>query len=119
MRAALLIAGKDIRQRLRDRSALLVAIVVPLVLASIFGLIFHDVTEGSACSCDFAVVDRDGGHAAQAFVGGALRPLQRAGLITVRREGSEAAARRAIDEQKVAAAFVLPPGLTAALDSGR
>ena len=42
-RTALLIAGKDLRQRLRDRSALLVAIVVPLVLASIFGLIFHDV----------------------------------------------------------------------------
>ena len=46
MRAALLIAGKDLRQRLRDRSALLVAIVVPLVLASIFGLIFHDVIGG-------------------------------------------------------------------------
>ena len=38
MRAALLILAKDLRQRLRDRSALLVAIVVPLVLASIFGL---------------------------------------------------------------------------------
>jgi len=47
VRTALLIAGKDVRQRLRDRSALLVAIVVPLVLASIFGLIFHDVTSGA------------------------------------------------------------------------
>jgi hypothetical protein len=29
VRTALLIAGKDVRQRLRDRSVLLVAIVVP------------------------------------------------------------------------------------------
>ena len=46
MRAALVILGKDLRQRLRDRSALLVAIVVPLVLASIFGLIFHNAIGG-------------------------------------------------------------------------
>jgi hypothetical protein len=32
VRTALLIAGNDVRQRLRDRSVLLVAIVVPLVL---------------------------------------------------------------------------------------
>jgi len=116
---ALVIAGKDIRQRLRDRSALLVAIVVPLVLASIFGLIFKDVTEGSACSCDFAVVDRDGGHAARAFTGPALTPLVRQKLITVRRERSVAAARDAVDDGTVAAAFVLPAGLTAAVDAGR
>ncbi len=119
MAPALVIAGKDIRQRLRDRSALLVAIVVPLVLASIFGLIFKDVTEGSACSCDFAVVDRDGGHAARAFTGPALTPLVRQKLITVRRERSVAAARDAVDDGTVAAAFVLPAGLTAAVDAGR
>jgi hypothetical protein len=32
VRTGLLIAGKDVRQRLHDRSSLLVAIVVPLVL---------------------------------------------------------------------------------------
>jgi ABC-type Na+ efflux pump permease subunit len=46
MRPAFVILGKDLRQRLRDRSALLVAIVVPLVLASIFGLIFHNAIGG-------------------------------------------------------------------------
>ena len=56
MRAALLIAGKDLRQRLRDRSALLVALVVPLALASIFGLIFHNVTSGKV-TFTFGVVD--------------------------------------------------------------
>ena len=112
MRAALLIAGKDLRQRLRDRSALLVAIVVPLVLASIFGLIFHDVDRRQACTFTFGVVDQDHGPAAQAFEQpGARARSQRSGLIKLRRESSLAAGRDAADSGKVAATFVLPAGL--------
>ena len=71
MRPALVILGKDLRQRLRDRSALLVAIVVPLVLASIFGLIFHNAI-GGRVSFKFGLVDQDHGPAAQAFKSAAL-----------------------------------------------
>jgi ABC-2 type transport system permease protein len=118
MAAALLIAGKDIRQRMRDRSALLVAIVLPLVLASIFGLIFRDVT-GDSVTFTFGVVDQDRGHAAQAFTAQALGPLERRGLIEVRTEPSLRAARDAVDRGRLSAAFVLPPGLTAAVDGSR
>jgi ABC-2 type transport system permease protein len=120
MRAALLIAGKDLRQRLHDRSALLVALVVPLALASIFGLIFQDVTSGGVtCSCKFGLVDQDHGAAARAFETQGLRPLEREGLISVRREPSLAAARHATDSGTVGATFVLPAGLTAAIGEGR
>ena len=71
MRTALLIARKDLRQRLRDRSAFLIALVVPFVLAAIFGLTLHDVGTGHV-KFDFAVVDQDGGPAARAFAGGLL-----------------------------------------------
>ena len=37
MRAVLTIAGKDLRQRFRDRSAIVLAFVAPLVLALIIG----------------------------------------------------------------------------------
>jgi ABC-2 type transport system permease protein len=111
VRAALLIAGKDVRQRLRDRSALLVAIVV---LASIFGLIFHDVTSGRVTFA-FALVDQDRGEAARRFERKALAPLERRGLITVHREPSLAAGRRAVDEGAIA---VLPTGLTTAIRRG-
>ena len=40
MRAIVAIAGKDVRQRLRDRSAILMALVLPLVLAFLFNLVF-------------------------------------------------------------------------------
>jgi ABC-2 type transport system permease protein len=117
VRAALFIAGKDVRQRLRDRSAVLVAIVVPLVLASIFGLIFSDATSNRVTFA-FGYVDADRGEAAQAFRTQALAPLERQGLVTVERESGVAAARDAAERGNVEAAFVLPAGLTAALHSG-
>jgi ABC-2 type transport system permease protein len=98
VRAAFVIAGKDLRQRLRDRSALLTAIVVPLVLASIF----HNAI-GGRVTFTFGLVDQDHGPVApvaQAFVSDALEPLQRSGLITIRREPTLAAR---------------PPGLTKGL----
>ena len=61
MRATLLIAWKDLRQRARDRSAFLIAIVVPLALAFIFSQILGDVGNDSLTFA-FAVVDEDGGH---------------------------------------------------------
>ena len=71
MHAALLIAGKDLRQRLRDRSAILVALVVPLALASIFGLIFHNVDRRQVT-----------------FTFGARRPGPRRGRAGVRGAGA-------------------------------
>jgi len=93
MRTALLIAAKDLRQRMRDRSALLVAFVLPLALASIFGLILHDVGSGRT-TFHYALVDLDRGAAAQTFTGHVLGPLEREGLVDLRRSGSVAEAPR-------------------------
>jgi linearmycin/streptolysin S transport system permease protein len=118
MRPALVILGKDLRQRLRDRSVLLVAIVVPLVLALIFGLIFHNAI-GGRVSFKFGLVDRDHGVAAQAFSAYGLGPLERRGLLTVTREPTLAAGRSAADQNKVAATFVIPAGFSEAAAHGQ
>ena len=118
MRTALLIAGKDLRQRMRDRSALLVAFVLPLALASIFGLILHDVGSGRT-TFHYALVDLDRGASAQAFTAHVLGPLEREGLLDLRREGSVAAARRLADRGTVSAAIVIPRGFSAAVAGGR
>ncbi len=117
MRAALLIASKDLRQRVRDRSALMIAIVVPLALASIFGLIFHNAITGRV-TFTFGIVDQDHGPAAHAFVSDALGPLQHAGLIKVRREPTLATGRNAVNRNAVAATFVLPAGFSSAIERG-
>jgi ABC-2 type transport system permease protein len=117
MRAPLVILGKDLRQRLRDRSAVMVAIVVPLVLASIFGLIFHNAI-GGRVSFKFGLLDEDRGPAAQALTT-ALAPLQHSGLITLKREPSLAAAKSDTEANRLAAVFVVPAGLTQAIGHGR
>ncbi len=118
MRAALLIAGKDLRERLRDRSALLIAVVVPLALAAIFSLTLHDVTGGSI-TFEYALADEDGGPVATAFREDVLGKLERDGLVDLTVAGSAAEARTLAERDAVGAAFVLPAGLTAAVASGR
>ena len=46
MRAAFIIAGKDLRERIRDRSAIILAIIAPLGLATIFSLLLPAGDEG-------------------------------------------------------------------------
>ncbi len=118
MRTALHIAAKDLRQRMRDRSALLVALVLPLALASIFGLILHDVGSGRT-TFHYAFVDLDRGASAQAFAGHVLAPLEREGLLDLRREDSVADARRLADRGTVSAAIVIPHGFSSAVANGR
>lgn len=66
MGAALVVAGKDLRRRLRDRTAYIVGVVAPLVLAGLISVAFGG--SGFAFSATFAVVDQDGGQLARAFV---------------------------------------------------
>src|SRR4051794_14621791 len=104
MRVALLIALKDLRQRVRDRSALILGVAVPFALAAILGLTLSDV--GDARTFDLALVDDDHGAVAVG-VTRALGDLQHAGVITLRRPRSVAAARRLVSRGDVAAAFLL------------
>ena len=97
MRTALLIAAKDLRQRLRDRSALLVALVAPARAG--VDLRAHPPRRRRAARTTFhyAVVDLDRGAASRRrSPTHVLAPLEREGLVAVHREpASVAGARRA------------------------
>jgi ABC-2 type transport system permease protein len=115
LRTALLVAGKDLRQRLRDRSALVIAFVAPFVLASIIGLAFGG---DASFRATYAVADADRGPVAAGFTDGVLASPGLRDLITVRRvEPGEA--RALVDRNEVDAAFLLPAGLSAAVQQGR
>ena len=81
MRAALTIAAKDLKERLRDRSAIVLAVIVPLGLAFVMNLTLGPITD-QAFSTDVAIADADGGAVAQAF-SGMLAEIEEAGFITV------------------------------------
>ena len=90
MRAALLIAPKDLRARFRDRSALLIGIVVPFGLAFIFNSIFGGIS-GASDAISLGVVDLDGGAVARVFVRTCWAASDAAGLIAVHHEATLAA----------------------------
>lgn len=110
--AAIHLATKDIRQRLRDRSAILVAVVLPLALAFILSLVFG--SDSGTSPFRYAVVDADNGPIAGAFVTDVLGPLDRKKIVEVRTVGSVEEAERLVDRGTVDAAFVLPAGFSAA-----
>ncbi|HEV3462922.1 MAG TPA: ABC transporter permease [Actinomycetota bacterium] len=113
-RTALLVAGKDLRQRLRDRSALVIAFVAPFLLASIIGLAFGG---DSAFTATYAVADADRGPVATGFTDGVLGSPGLRDLITVRQVDA-GEARALVDRGEVDAAFLLPAGLSPSVQRG-
>ena len=118
MRATLLIAWKDLRQRARDRSAFLIAFVVPLALAFIFSQTLGDVGNNSL-TFTFGVVDEDGGTSARAFVDEVLAPLEDEGLVVLAIADSLESGRQLAEDGDVSATFILPAGFSAAVESGQ
>ena len=102
VRAALLIAAKDVRERVRDRSALLIALVVPLALAALFALALRDVSGGDV-TFDYAVVNEDRGRAGRVFSERVLGRLEREGVAALRRASSLEDGRRLAETGSVAA----------------
>jgi ABC-2 type transport system permease protein len=117
MRAALLIAGKDLRQRLRDRSAILMAVLVPLALAFVFNAIMGGVDTGGS-TFRYGVVDGDRGDVTRAFVSEVLRPIEEQDLAVITEIDSVEEARRRTAEGRLDAVFVFPAGFSAAVRDG-
>jgi len=113
MRAVLAIAAKDLRQRLRDRSAIVLGFVAPLVIAALMSFAFQST---AGFHTDVAVVDGDGGELAAAFVD-LLESPELAQFVTVRPVDGLEDARRKVEAGELGAAFVIPVGFTDATRS--
>ncbi len=114
MRAALLIAGKDLRQRLRDRSAVMIAFVVPLGLAFVFDATLGGIASGGT-AFTYAVLDEDRSAVSAVFVDEVLPRVEESGAIEVRAVSSETEGRRLVTSGAAAAMFVVPEGFGAAV----
>jgi ABC-2 type transport system permease protein len=112
-RASRTIAEKDLRQRIRDRTALLVGVLLPFALASILALTLGGAAEGDL-DLDIGLVDLDRGAVADRFE----QTLRAADVGTVHPLGDRDVAERRAEEGSLDAAFVLPVGLSARSTSG-
>ncbi|MER6972862.1 ABC transporter permease [Nocardioides sp. NPDC000445] len=107
MHPTLQIAAKDLRQRVRDRSAFLLAIVVPFVLIAIFNLLFGPASTPRAF--EYAVVDQDHTAVSRTFTVDVLGALADQGVAEVS-ELDEDEARAGVRDGDLDAAFVVPSG---------
>lgn len=105
---ALLIAGKDLRLRFRDRSAIVLGFVAPLVIATVMSFAFK-ATEDFHMTV--VVVDADGSTMGRALVE-ALRSDELAEVVTVRTASTRSSAAAMVRDGTVAAGLVIPDGFT-------
>ncbi len=127
LRSSLLIARKDITQRIRDRSVFIWGLIAPFGLALIFSFVFNPVSD-SEFHAEYVVVNEDGGPVADGFEA-ALANVEAGGIATIRSVESAEEARRQVevgsdafaDEQlaRADAAFLIPPGFSEGVLAGR
>jgi ABC-2 type transport system permease protein len=114
MRNAFVIAHKDLRQRLRDRSAIVLGLVAPLAIAALMSVAFKG---SDTFHFTMGVVDVDRGPVAA----GLLKALDAPGLrqiVTVKTIASKRSAADAVRAKSVAAALVVPAGFSASIEGG-
>jgi ABC-2 type transport system permease protein len=117
LRACITIAGKDLRQQARSGTLLLFALVLPLGLAFLFNALTP--TTGGGLSAHYAVADEDGGPVAAGFVDGVLAVVAEQGTFEITVVNSAEEATRLVDDGDAHAAFLIPPGFSADVQSGR
>lgn len=114
MRALLVVAAKDLRQRIRDRSLILIGVVAPFALASIVGLALGSV---GGFSTKLAYADEDA-TPMTAPLGAILHSPDLADVVTVDDAADEAAVRQAVESGDASVGLVVPAGFAAAVSSG-
>jgi ABC-2 type transport system permease protein len=113
LKTALLIAANDLRRRLRDRSAIVTAIVAPVVIATIVGVAFGGTGGGDTRSLvRVAIADDDGTPASSALVEATVRWVKPGPGITLAAAPSSVAAFEQYRKGEVSAVIVLAHGFT-------
>ncbi len=109
--ATITIAANDLRRRLRDRSAIVQAVVAPIALAALIGLAFG---QGFELEATVAVVDSDGSELSAGIVEGLASGLDEESPLSFERvEDAEEARTRVGDD--LAGVIVFPSGFASSL----
>ena len=110
MSAATQIAGKDLRLRLRDRSAIIIGIIAPLVLAFVFNLIFGSFGDSAAgLDLEYGMVDLDQSDLSLAFTD-VLESVEDEGILTIETFSDRSTGEAAIEDDEIDAFYLIEEG---------
>lgn len=118
LRPLAVVAGHELRSRMRDGTALLIALVAPILLSTLFGLALGG-DDDPPLKATIGIVDLDGGQFPASVQREALSTEELKGLLTFAKYPDEAAARGAVDSGAAGAAIVFPPGFSDDVGAGR
>jgi ABC-2 type transport system permease protein len=108
--AATRIATKDLKLRLRDRSAIIIGIIAPLVLSFVFNLIFGDAGDpGAGLDLRYGMVDLDGSEVSSAFTD-VLENVEAEGILTLDSYPNGDAAETAVESGEIDAFYLIEEG---------
>lgn len=116
MTALLVIAGRELRTRLRDGTAVLIAFVAPIALASLFSLALG--TDTAPPEVRIGVVDLDQGRFAASVTDEVLGGEQLRDIVRVTPYPDRDAASAGLRAEDVGALIVFPPGFSDRVGAG-
>lgn len=117
MGAAVRIAVKDLKLRVRDKSVFILGIVAPLALAVIFNTVFGGSFE-SELGLAYGMVDLDGSDISAAFTS-VLEDAESEEILTLESFTNEETASDAVDDGEIDAYIVIPSGFGEAVVANR
>ncbi|MFF3444689.1 ABC transporter permease [Streptosporangium sp. NPDC002721] len=113
----IIILLKDLRQRAKDSTLIVFAIVLPLGMAFILNAVLGGT--GGDFKARYAVADADRGAAGGGFVRQVLEPMRDSGVVTLRTVATAEEGRALTQRGEVEATFVIPAGFSADVRAGR
>ena len=117
MGAATRIATKDLKLRIRDRSAFILGIFAPLVLAVIFNFVFGGALNAESLDIRFGLVDLDDSEVSQGFRE-ILIGAESEELLALTEFEDAASAEAAVEAGDIDAYYLIEPGMHAAVEAG-
>jgi len=115
--ATRLIAFKDLRLRVRDRSFFIMGILAPLGLAFIFNLTFGGVLQPGGLDLRFGYLDLDGTESSSSL-GEVLEQLEADDFLELTRFDDREAAAAAVEDGDIQAFILVPEGFDQELAIG-
>lgn len=116
--AAFRIAGKDLKLRVRDRSAFILGILAPLVLSYIFFLVFGPAATGQGLSLEYGMVDEDRSEISRSFTA-VLQGAEAEDVLELTVFEEREAAITGLEDGDIDAYFLVPAGLEQAVFTGQ
>ena len=110
------IAVKDLKVRVRDRSAFVVLLIIPMVMIIILGTVFN--WAGSSFTANLTLVDLDRGDMARRLAQDVFASPQLKDLLIVTSVATEAEARTLVEQGKTGAAVIIPTGFSTDVAAG-